>query len=176
MPLDGSLYHVFLMIRLRLWVLWRKISVVQSHFHHIVSWAHCQTDSPLLMLTLITRLKLCLSGFSTINAVVPLLLSILYSFVYCSIYSEVFSFNEYISNYFDNQGEKIYFCLEKKWQSLIKLSSFLYILLWLNFHTIAHGSSRRPCRELSGHSLGSSWVWPWPWPWLITSWRVYPAM
>ena len=104
-------------------------------------------------------------------------------FLYYTLWSTVpytlnfFSFNEHISNYFDNLGEKnIFLFWKNKWQSCIKLSSFLYILLWLNFHTIVHSSSRRPGREWSGHSLGSSRVWPWPWPWLITSWRVYRAV
>ena len=52
-PLNWKLIF-FLMIRLRLWVFWRKTTEVKCYFHYITSRLHNVNMTSLSMLTLIT--------------------------------------------------------------------------------------------------------------------------
>ena len=58
---------VFLMIKLELWVIRRKTTEIKDHACYIISRVHCDHDLSLLMLALITRLRKCLSGCSTVK-------------------------------------------------------------------------------------------------------------
>lgn len=53
-----------------IWGLQKKVTEVNCHFHHIISRIHTHT-SPLLMLTLNSQLRQCLSGFSTSKLLFP---------------------------------------------------------------------------------------------------------
>lgn len=69
MTLNWGLSDVFLMIRLGLYVLERRPKG-EMPSHHIVLGAHaCQHGPSLKMLALITHLRLCLPGFSTVVAI-----------------------------------------------------------------------------------------------------------
>lgn len=64
LPLYCDLSHVFLMIKLRLWVWGKKTTEVKYHFHHIIFKGACyQFDSSLLVLTLMHLAKVVFVRF-----------------------------------------------------------------------------------------------------------------
>lgn len=115
---------------------------------HDIRGTYVQPDLPQLMWTYASAnvVFIRLSSVNTQSFSTPF--SILYSLISFLLFQifQSFFFSFFFSpfkehNYFDNHSGG------KNWQGLLRLWSFLCILFWLDFHTVAHCSSRSPCWE-----------------------------
>lgn len=66
MPLCLNLSDIFLMIRLGLWVFERKTIEVKCRFYHMLPGCILSIRFIAIDMTLITQLRSCWSGFSTV--------------------------------------------------------------------------------------------------------------
>ena len=138
MPLSWDLSHVFLMIRVGLWVFRRKTTEVSCHFipyqgHILPTWrTTIDVDLDRLAEAVFVRFLHCKCKVTLLP---PFLYYVLLYAPYCFILSECFFSNEH--DYFDNWDRGAIFILEKIDKVSRDICPFFMFCLGL-FSTLLH--------------------------------------